>query len=135
MCVWRACCWAVNPNPMMARASGTIRRSNKSQSDFLATKYTREHVMLNVAATIIATQNRLRLTAANPKGSSMVGHARAASTAKTPDTTPIRIIRRVHEGGCSGGLELPPIGWLLFILSSSRTLSTAFPAFLDTYTT
>jgi hypothetical protein len=63
--------------------------------------------MLNVAATIVATLNRLRLTAANPNGSSMVGHARSASTARTPDTTTIRIIRLIHESGCSGGLELP----------------------------
>src|SRR5215211_6583714 len=91
---------------MMARASGTIRRSKKSQSDFLATKYMRKHVMLNVAATVIATQNGRRSAAANPNGLSMVGHARAASTARTPDTTTIRIIRRYQETGCSGGLEL-----------------------------
>src|SRR5215208_3400328 len=32
-------------------------------------------------------------------------------------------------------LELPPIGWQLFVLSSSRSDSTAFPSFLDTYAT
>src|SRR5215210_1858342 len=92
---------------MMAIASGTIRRSTNSQSDFLATKYTRKHIMLNVTATIIATQNWLSLTSPNPNGFlSMVGHARAASAANTPDTTTIRIIRRIHEGGgCSGALE------------------------------
>jgi hypothetical protein len=43
------------------------------------------------------------LPAANPNGFPMVGHARAASIAKTPDTTKIRMIRRVHEGGCALG--------------------------------
>ncbi len=33
------------------------------------------------------------------------------------------------------GLELPPIGWQLFILGSSQSDSTAFPSFLDTYAT
>src|SRR5215204_5456281 len=89
----------VKPNPMIARANGIIRMSKNSQSDFLATKYTTKHVMLNVVATIIAAQNRLRLPAANPSGFPMGGHARAASIAKTPDVTTIRIIRRVHEGG------------------------------------
>jgi hypothetical protein len=32
-------------------------------------------------------------------------------------------------------LELPSIGWQLFVLSSSRSDSTAFPSFLDTYAT
>jgi hypothetical protein len=32
-------------------------------------------------------------------------------------------------------LELPPIGWQLFILGSSQSDSTAFPSFLDTYAT
>src|SRR5215210_5339398 len=32
-------------------------------------------------------------------------------------------------------LELPPIGWLLFILGSSQSDSTALPSFLDTYAT
>jgi hypothetical protein len=32
-------------------------------------------------------------------------------------------------------LELPPIGWQLFILGSSQNDSTAFPSFLDTYAT
>jgi hypothetical protein len=32
-------------------------------------------------------------------------------------------------------LELPPIGWQLFILGKSQSDSTAFPAFLDTYST
>src|SRR5215218_9249507 len=30
-------------------------------------------------------------------------------------------------------LELPPIGWQLFILGNSKSDSTAFPLFLDTY--
>src|SRR5215211_3044629 len=32
-------------------------------------------------------------------------------------------------------LELPPIGWQLFILGSSQSYSTAFPTFLDTCAT
>src|SRR5215217_4206344 len=32
-------------------------------------------------------------------------------------------------------LELPPLGWQLFILGSSQSDSTAFPSFLDTYAT
>src|SRR5215218_11110313 len=32
-------------------------------------------------------------------------------------------------------LELPPIGWQLFILGNSKSDSTAFPLFLDTYAT
>jgi hypothetical protein len=32
-------------------------------------------------------------------------------------------------------LELPPIGWILFILGSSQSDSTAFPSSLDTYAT
>jgi hypothetical protein len=32
-------------------------------------------------------------------------------------------------------LELPPIGWQLFILGNSQSNSTAFPSFLDTYAT
>src|SRR3712207_681620 len=32
-------------------------------------------------------------------------------------------------------LELPPIGWQLFILGSSQSDSTAFPSLLDTYAT
>ena len=32
-------------------------------------------------------------------------------------------------------LELPAIGWQLFILGSSQNDSTAFPSFLDTYAT
>jgi hypothetical protein len=32
-------------------------------------------------------------------------------------------------------LELPPIGWQLFILDSSQSDSTAFPSCLDTYAT
>src|SRR5215208_2043713 len=34
-----------------------------------------------------------------------------------------------------GYLELPPIGWQLFILGNSKSDSTAFPLFLDTYAT
>src|SRR5215212_7257803 len=103
----------VKPNPTIARASGTIRRSRNSQSVFLATKYTRRHNMLNVVATITAAQNRLSLSAANPNGFPMGGHARATSIAKIPDTTTIRIIRRVHEGGCaSGGLGKTIICWV-----------------------
>ena len=34
-----------------------------------------------------------------------------------------------------GYLELPPIGWQLFILGSSQSYSTAFPTFLDTCAT
>src|SRR5215204_1224838 len=33
------------------------------------------------------------------------------------------------------GLELPSIGWQLFILGSSQSDSTAFPSSLDTYAT
>ena len=33
------------------------------------------------------------------------------------------------------GLELPPIGWQLFILGSSQSDPIALPAFLDTYAT
>jgi hypothetical protein len=32
-------------------------------------------------------------------------------------------------------LELPPIGWQLFILENSQSDSTAFPSSLDTYAT
>src|SRR5215218_4975625 len=32
-------------------------------------------------------------------------------------------------------LELPPIGWQLFLLGNSKSDSTAFPSFLDTYAT
>src|SRR5215218_1203751 len=35
----------------------------------------------------------------------------------------------------SSSLELPPIGWQLFILGNSKSDSTAFPLFLDTYAT
>jgi|SRR5215216_115598 len=34
-----------------------------------------------------------------------------------------------------GDLELPPIGWQLFILGSSQSDPTPFPSFLDTYAT
>src|SRR5215210_5715116 len=39
------------------------------------------------------------------------------------------------ENECSRDLELPPIGWQLFILGSSQSYSTAFPTFLDTCAT
>src|SRR4051812_27045738 len=38
-------------------------------------------------------------------------------------------------GGGVSGLELPSIGWQLFILGSSQSDSTAFPSLLDTYAT
>jgi hypothetical protein len=37
--------------------------------------------------------------------------------------------------GWSVELELPPIGWQLFILGSSQSDSTAFPSFLAAYAT
>src|SRR5215211_8877691 len=37
--------------------------------------------------------------------------------------------------GPGSALELPPIGWQLFILGNSKSDSTAFPLFLDTYAT
>src|SRR5215217_559605 len=38
-------------------------------------------------------------------------------------------------GNCSFHLELPSIGWQLFILDSSQSDPIALPAFLDTYAT
>jgi hypothetical protein len=43
--------------------------------------------------------------------------------------------RRASNNGIVSALELPSIGWQLFILDSSQSDSTAFPSCLDTYAT
>src|SRR5215204_663748 len=45
------------------------------------------------------------------------------------------ICRQVARRSVRGSLELPPIGWQLFLLGNSKSDSTAFPSFLDTYAT
>src|SRR5215217_5559209 len=45
------------------------------------------------------------------------------------------IMRPTSRGKPWAGLELPSIGWQLFILDSSQSDPIALPAFLDTYAT
>src|SRR5215210_1311592 len=61
--------------------------------------------------------------------------ARLVSPTTTAATCPLRppVLRCAIPK--TGVLELPPIGWQLFILGSSQSDPTAFPPFLDTYAT
>src|SRR5215208_8150943 len=62
--------------------------------------------------------------------------ARASCPAKNaPTITTITVSKMYSRFIQLPALELPPIGWQLFILGSSQSDSTAFPSFLATYAT
>src|SRR5215212_7012167 len=61
-----------------------------------------------------------------------------SSGSSTQITTTSRCSGEIAEASVSKGitnLELPSIGWQLFILDSSQSDPIALPAFLDTYAT
>ena len=62
-------------------------------------------------------------------------HLEQAAEGGSMSTRPVNLWASLLFVALVWALELPPIGWQLFILGSSQSDSTAFPSFLDTYAT
>ena len=81
------------------------------------------------AASAIWYGGETRAPVAGPEARHGAAAYRSASEADS-----LRDYLQVNQGDAKY-LELPPIGWQLFILGSSQSYSTAFPTFLDTCAT